>query len=138
MSSARGGPNLRKRSTLATPRGLRRDLSELLAHDLRRLDDDAALLHALVHGPRFEAAVRMRPEAIGRDEAQSLADPLGGLGDGLGLVRVHVDDSYRELLGERLALEEVEPAVAVVRHREVELVDRQLQDARVDRGEVAV
>ena len=80
----------------------------------------------------------MRPELVRRDIAESLTDPLGGHRDCLGLVRVHVDDPDRELLREGVSVEQIEPAVAVVRHRKVELIDRQVEHLRVDRGEVAV
>ena len=53
-------------------------------------------------------------------------------------MRVHVDDPDRELLREGVSVEQIEPAVAVVRHRKVELIDRQVEHLRVDRGEVAV
>src|SRR3989442_9852603 len=43
-----------------------------------------------------------------------------------------------QLLREPITVEQFQPPVAVVRHREVELVDRKLEDLRVDRGEVAV
>src|SRR5439155_1161362 len=41
-------------------------------------------------------------------------------------------------LREPIAVEQVQPAVSVVRHREVELIDRELEDLRIDGGEVAV
>src|SRR5438445_6465584 len=78
----------------------RRDLGELLAHDLRRLDDRDAFLDALLDGPRLEPAVGVRPELLSSHIAKALADAFRGHLDRLRLVRVHVDDPDRELLGE--------------------------------------
>src|SRR5438445_2664271 len=124
----------------ATPPCLsRRGLSrQLPSDDLRRLDHHAALLLGLLDRARLEAAVGMRQETLLRHVAQSLADPFRRRRDRLRLVRVHVDDADGELLREPIAVEQLQPPVSVVRHREVELVDRELEDLRIDRGEVAV
>src|SRR5207253_8882455 len=94
---------------------LRRDFRELLTDDLRRFDHGHALLDAFLDGSRLEPAVGMRPELFRPDVAQALADPLRSYVNRLRLVRVHVDDPDRKLLRERIAIEQLEPAVAVVR-----------------------
>ena len=99
-------------------------LRELRAHDPRRLDDDPALRDGLVDRSRLEPAVGVREEPVGAHVPQPLADPLGGFVDRLELVGVDVDDPDGHLLREWIAVHEVEPAVFVVRHREIELIDR--------------
>src|SRR5438132_12480452 len=103
--------------TLNSASRLRRDFRELLAYDLCRLDDRDALLDAFIDRPSLEPAVRVRPEVLRPHVPQAFADPLRGDVDRLRLVRVHVDDPDRELLCEGVAIEQVEPAVTVVRHQ---------------------
>src|SRR5437867_668157 len=125
---------------VATPLCLRRrGLSrQLPSDDLRRLDHDAALLLGLLDRARLEATVGMRQEPLLRHVAQAPPDAFRRRRDRLGLVRVHVDDADGEFLREPIAVEQLQPPISVVRHREVELVDRELEDLRIDRGEVAV
>src|SRR5207245_8368577 len=110
---------------LAVPEGsaralfrLGRDCRELLPHDLRRFDDRDALLDALLDRARLEPAVWVRPEPLRRNVPQPLADAIRSLLNGLGRMGVDVDDPDGELLCERVPIEQVEPAIAVVRHRE--------------------
>src|SRR5437762_12396658 len=100
---------------------LRRDFRKLLTDDLRRFDHGHALLDAFLDGAGLEPAVGVRPELFRPHIAQALADPLGGYVDRLRLVGMHVDDPDRELLREGNAVEELQPAGAVVRHRLVQL-----------------
>src|SRR4030081_2910119 len=90
-----------------------RDFRELLANDFRRLYHRDALFHRLLDSARLEPAIGMRPELLRGHIAQALADPLRGHLDCLGVVRVHVDDPDRKLLRERIAVEQLEPAIAV-------------------------
>src|SRR4051812_38410421 len=113
-------------------------LLDLRAHFSGGLDDHPALVERLLDRSRLEPAVGMRQQPIGTHIAQSLADPFGSLIHRLEPVRVHIDDTDGELLCERILVEEIQPAVLVVVHREVELIDRELQHLWVDRREVAV
>src|SRR5437899_373650 len=131
-------PSMKWSRTIKNVSPLRRDFRELLTDDLRRFDHGHALLDAFLDGSRLEPAVGMRPELFRPDVAQTLPDPLRGYVDRLRLVRMHVDDPDRKLLREGIAIEQLEPAVAVVRHREVQLVDGKVEHLRVDRREVAV
>ena len=97
----------------------------------------AELGPALLHGAGLEPAVGVDPDAVGRQDGGAPADPGADVVGGLHGVRVDVEHAEREVLGERVLLEHRQEIEGAVRDREVEVVHRQVEEARVDRLEGA-
>ena len=104
------------------------------------LHDDAQLVGRFVPGAGLEAAVGVDVEALGRQHFQAALDLGDDVIDGLDDVAVDIDDAPGDLLvfGEALGLQQLDEFLAAVDHLQIELLDWQIEKARVGGDEVAV
>src|SRR3972149_12000758 len=102
------------------------------------VDHNFELIFRFLDCARLQAAIRVDHALLRLKNSERLADSFFDLSFRFQNVRMNIDDTDGDFLGELRVPEDLEVGEVRVGELQIELVDRQLENARIDRLEITI